>query len=98
MTTFRELVERGILAVGDGYRAKNEELGGDRPIFLRSAYLQDSRWELEKPDRFVVRSPAAFGDKVARLLDTVLTTKGNSLGRGIGLLAASFVLAITSVQ
>ncbi len=80
-TSFEQLVKSGKLAVGDGYRAKNDELGGDGAIFLRSAYLQDHGWILEEPDRFKTLDTAQFREKVARLHDTVITTKGNSLGR-----------------
>jgi type I restriction enzyme S subunit len=81
MTMFSDLVARGVLAIGDGYRAKNEELGGEGPIFLRSAYLQDRGWILDIPDRFIGAPPSGFGAKLAQSGDTVLTTKGNSLGR-----------------
>jgi type I restriction enzyme S subunit len=33
--TFGELISEGVLEIGDGYRTKNEELGGDGIIFLR---------------------------------------------------------------
>jgi type I restriction enzyme S subunit len=81
MTSFADLIDAGILAIGDGYRAKNDELGQDGPIFLRSAYLQDNGWMLDAPDRLSNPIVAQFGPKVARQGDTVLTTKGNSLGR-----------------
>ena len=95
MTTFSILVRQGILAVGDGYRAKKEELGGDGPIFLRSAYLQDSGWVLNDPDRFAVAATRSFGLKIAQLSDTVLTTKSNSLGR-LGLVNDMVVGAVYS--
>src|SRR5207248_2678 len=81
MTTFTELMREGVLTVGDGYRAKNEELGADGPIFLRSAYLQDNGWVLNSPDRLMSIPGKSFGSKIACVGDTVLTTKGNSLGR-----------------
>ena len=81
MIRFGDLVEQGVLAIGDGYRARNEELGIDGPIFLRSAYLQDCGWVLSEPDRISHAPQGGFGAKIARLGDTVLTTKGNSLGR-----------------
>lgn len=94
MTTFGELVDRGVLAVGDGYRAKNEELGDTGPIFLRSGYLQENGWQLSEPDR-LERPLNGFGPKVAMLHDTVLTTKGNSLGR-LGLVDSAVAGAIYS--
>lgn len=81
MTTFSDLLKGRILAIGDGYRAKNEELGDLGPIFLRSGYLQDNGWVLSEPDRISRQPTNGFGSKVAQLDDTVLTTKGNSLGR-----------------
>ena len=94
MPTFSELINSGLLAVGDGYRAKNDELGDDGPIFLRSAYLQDSGWVLSNPDRLASQRDD-FGPKVARIGDTVLTTKGNSLGR-LGFVDADVAGAIYS--
>lgn len=79
--TFAVLVRAGVLEVGDGYRAKNEELGGSGPIFLRAAYLQDIGFRLDQPDRFLTTDVRSFGPKVARLGDVVITTKGNSTGR-----------------
>ena len=78
---FEDLVRDGSLAIGDGYRAKNEELGGDGPIFLRAAYLQDSGFILDRPDRFLDLNIEKFGAKVSQLGDVVITTKGNSTGR-----------------
>ena len=79
--TFADLVRGGVLEVGDGYRAKNNELGGGGPVFLRAAYLQDSGFVLSDPDRFRSDDISSFGAKVARLGDVVITTKGNSTGR-----------------
>src|ERR1700732_3118299 len=79
--SFAQLVDSGALVIGDGYRAKNEELGGEGPIFLRSAYLQNRGWVLDKPDRFLRKETDRFGLKIAKVGDTVITTKGNSLGR-----------------
>lgn len=79
--TFAELRERGVLEYGDGYRAKNEELGGNGPIFLRAAYLQDAGFVLNNPDRFKAISQSSYETKASRLGDVVITTKGNSTGR-----------------
>lgn len=80
VSTFGELVTAAVLEIGDGYRAKNEELGGDGPVFLRAAYLQDAGFVMDKPDRFL-NSTAHFGSKIAQVGDVVITTKGNSTGR-----------------
>ena len=79
--TFSELRARGLLDFGDGYRAKNSELGGEGPVFLRAAYLQDSGFILDNPDRFIAQDVTQFGAKVSRVGDVVVTTKGNSTGR-----------------
>lgn len=79
--SFDDLVRGGALEVGDGYRAKNEELGGNGPIFLRGAYLQDDGFRITSPDRFLTQDVSNFGGKVARVGDVVVTTKGNSTGR-----------------
>ncbi len=78
---FSELVGAGTLEIGDGYRAKNNELGGSGPIFLRSAYLQNRGFRLSNPERFRTTALSRFGSKVARTGDVVITTKGNSTGR-----------------
>lgn len=78
---FQSLVRAGMLEIGDGYRAKNEELGGSGPVFLRAAYLQDDGFALSDPDRFASTDLARFGPKAAVLNDVVVTTKGNSTGR-----------------
>jgi type I restriction enzyme S subunit len=79
--TFADLVRAGLLEIGDGYRAKNEELGGDGPVFLRAAYLQDSGFILDTPERFLTTDARKFGSKLAAIGDVVITTKGNSTGR-----------------
>ena len=79
--TFESLCRAGLLEVGDGYRAKNNELGGTGPIFLRSAYLQDNGFMLANPERFISNQTVPFGQKLSQLGDVVITTKGNSTGR-----------------
>ena len=81
LATFAELIEEHILEIGDGYRAKNDELGGRGPIFLRAAYLQDHGFISDMTERFKVDSLDRFGSKIAQLGDVVITTKGNSTGR-----------------
>ncbi|WP_349370533.1 hypothetical protein [Salinarimonas sp.] len=93
--TFAELIRDGVLEIGDGYRAKNEELGGNGPVFLRAAYLQDSGFVRNMPERFQRTDFAFFGPKVAQLGDVVITTKGNSTGR-IGIIREPQVGAIYS--
>lgn len=93
--SFRQLIDDGVLEIGDGYRAKNAELGGNGPIFLRSAYLQDSGFVEHMPERFAKEDVRSFGGKVAQLGDVVITTKGNSTGR-VGVIRAAQVGAVYS--
>lgn len=92
---FDALVRAGTLEIGDGYRAKNAELGGDGLIFLRSAYLQDHGFVLSNPDRFQSTDVSTFGPKVSSLNDVVITTKGNSTGR-VGRIRSEQVGAVYS--
>ncbi|MCZ4103422.1 restriction endonuclease subunit S [Streptomyces sp. H39-C1] len=79
--TFADLIQRGILEIGDGYRAKNSELGGDGPIFLRAGRLTQGGWNWEGAERFHADLTAKVNSKLAQSGDTVITTKGNSTGR-----------------
>ncbi|QJS10804.1 restriction endonuclease subunit S [Streptomyces argyrophyllae] len=79
--TFAELMHRGILEIGDGYRAKNSELGGDGPIFMRAGRLTQSGWDWDGAECFHAELAAKVTPKMAKPRDTVITTKGNSTGR-----------------
>jgi type I restriction enzyme S subunit len=79
--TFAELMRRGTLEIGDGYRAKNSELGGDGPIFMRAGKLTQSGWDWEGAERFHAELATKVKSKLAKPGDTVITTKGNSTGR-----------------
>ena len=65
--------------IGDGYRAKLGELGGDGPIFLRAGALTQDGFNWSGLDRFDSACPVA--GKLGRPRDVVITTKGNSIGR-----------------
>lgn len=80
-TTFGELISAGVLEIGDGYRAKNEELGGDGPIFLRAGLVQDSGIDVTSAERFRAPLSPQIARKMSRPGDTLVTTKGNSTGR-----------------
>lgn len=80
-TTFASLVESKTLAIGDGYRAKNDELGGDGAIFLRAGLVTDTHFALADAERFLVHSSPQLTSKMAKARDVVVTTKGNSTGR-----------------
>jgi type I restriction enzyme S subunit len=79
--TFRELIQSGMLQIGDGYRAKNEELGGDGPIFLRAGQVTDATIDFNDVERFHAHLADRVASKMARPGDAVVTTKGNSTGR-----------------
>lgn len=78
---FSELINQGVLEIGDGYRAKNDELGGHGLIFLRAGHVRDTHIDFEGVDHFKVTDKSKFKGKLARLGDVVVTTKGNSTGR-----------------
>jgi type I restriction enzyme S subunit len=80
-TTIGALIEAHVLEVGDGYRAKNDELGGDGLIFLRSGHVADDRIEFSGTERFRTTDRGTFGNKVSRSGDVIVTTKGWSTGR-----------------
>ena len=51
-STFAELIDRGILEIGDGYRAKNSELGGQGPIFLRAGKVRPTHIDFSDVEHF----------------------------------------------
>lgn len=77
---FGDLISAGLLEIGDGYRAKNSELGGEGPLFLRAAMLTASGFEWDG-EHFRDSSDSALRAKMGRPGDTVVTTKGNGVGR-----------------
>lgn len=80
-TTFAKLADEGALEIGDGYRAKNEELGGDGPIFLRAGHVTDSHIDFSGVERFHAELEPRLRSKLSKPGDAVVTTKGNSTGR-----------------
>lgn len=78
---FSELIAQGTLQIGDGYRAKNDELGGAGIIFLRAGHVRDTHIDFDGADRFQTNDNSKFKEKVSRSGDVVVTTKGNSTGR-----------------
>jgi type I restriction enzyme S subunit len=79
--TFQELIDEGSLEIGDGYRAKNDELGGTGPIFLRAGHVSDTHIDFAGVERFHEKMRGRLGQKFAMPGDTIVTTKGNSTGR-----------------
>ena len=80
-TTFAELISEGALEIGDGYRAKNEQLGGDGLIFLRAGHVTDTHIDFDGVERFHAALEPRVQSKLAKPGDAVVTTKGNSTGR-----------------
>jgi type I restriction enzyme S subunit len=80
-TTFDTLVREHALEIGDGYRAKNDELGGDGLIFLRAGHVTDRRIDFSGVERFFTELEPRLLSKLAKPGDAVVTTKGNSTGR-----------------
>ena len=79
--TFQELIDEGSLEIGDGYRAKNNELGGTGPSFLRARHVSDTHIDFSGVERFHEKLWDRLGQKFAMPGDTIVTTKGNSTGR-----------------
>lgn len=80
-TTFSGLIGAKILEIGDGYRAKLDELGGDGPIFLRAGLLTSRGIEWGGGERFRSEAMPGIRQKLGFPGDTMVTTKGNSIGR-----------------
>jgi type I restriction enzyme, S subunit len=78
---FADLIQTKALEIGDGYRAKNSELGGDGPIFLRAGHVRDTHIDFEGVARFHRELAGAVAAKMSRRDDVIVTTKGNSTGR-----------------
>ena len=64
--TFADLIKSSALEIGDGYRAKNSELGGDGPIFLRAGHVRDTHIDLDGVDRFRRGLAGAVAPKMSR--------------------------------
>lgn len=80
-TTFAKLIHQGILEIGDGYRAKLDELGGNGPIFLRAGLVTEQGISWNEAERFRSDLIEAVKSKLGHPGDTMVTTKGNSIGR-----------------
>jgi type I restriction enzyme S subunit len=79
--SFQQLIDAGILQIGDGYRAKNSELGDGGPLFLRAGHVTDTHINFDGVDRFKSSLRIKVQPKMAQPGDTLVTTKGNSTGR-----------------
>lgn len=74
-----DLIERGVLLVGDGYRAKNDELTTTGLPFARAGNINDG-FRFDDADFFPVAQIKRTGNKVSEPGDVVFTSKG-TVGR-----------------
>jgi len=75
----QDLVSAGVLQIGDGYRAKNSELGGPGLPFIRAGNL-DNGFDTAGADILRHESVLRAGSKVSRRGDIAFTSKG-TVGR-----------------
>jgi len=74
-----DLIAQGALYIGDGYRAKNEELSSNGLPFARAGNI-DGAFRFEASDRFPREGLSRVGLKVSQPGDVVFTSKG-TVGR-----------------
>src|SRR5260370_30200777 len=74
-----DLIAGDQLVVGDGYRAKNEELGNQGLPFARAGNINEGL-QFVDADRFPVENLGRVGNKVSQPGDVVFTSKG-TVGR-----------------
>ena len=75
----QELIDRGYLQIGDGYRAKNSELSIDGIPFARAGNINNG-FLFEGADCFPVNDLEKVGEKRSCVFDSVFTSKG-TVGR-----------------
>ena len=74
-----QLINAGLLEIGDGYRAKNSELSTAGIPFARAANINDG-FKFDAADFFPLDVIGKAGNKVSRPGDVVFTSKG-TVGR-----------------
>ena len=74
-----DLIADGKLSIGDGYRAKNSELGSFGLPFARVGNI-DGGFNFDDVDRFPEEDLGKVGDKISQPGDVVFTSKG-TVGR-----------------
>jgi len=79
MHRVESLIARGILVVGDGYRAKNDELARAGLPFARVGNINNG-FHFVDADRFPPEDLGKVGNKISQPGDVVFTSKG-SVGR-----------------
>lgn len=78
-TLTSELIKAKSLQIGDGYRAKNSDLGSSGLPFARAGNINNG-FRFESADHLPHTYAARVGDKLSRPGDTVFTSKG-TVGR-----------------
>lgn len=74
-----DLIERGRLVIGDGYRAKNDELSSQGLPFARAGNINGG-FRFEEADHFPAENLHRVGNKISEPGDVVFTSKG-TVGR-----------------
>ncbi len=72
--TFQTLIDEGVLQIGDGHRAKLEELGGTGYPFLRSEFVGDRYISFDDAECFHEKLTPKLKAKLSHPGDTVITT------------------------
>jgi type I restriction enzyme S subunit len=75
----KALIEGGSLVIGDGYRAKNDELGSSGLPFARAGNVNGG-FRFDDADRFPASDLERVGNKISQPGDVVFTSKG-TVGR-----------------
>lgn len=75
----QDLIDQEKLVIGDGYRAKNEELSKEGLPFARAGNINNG-FHFDNADHFPLRNLAKIGNKLSRAGDVVFTSKG-TVGR-----------------
>lgn len=70
-----ELIKDKVLEIGDGYRVKNNEMDSEGLPFARAGNIKDG-FQFLNADILGKKSVVKAGNKVAKINDVVLTTKG----------------------
>ncbi|MBI2954379.1 MAG: restriction endonuclease subunit S [Chloroflexi bacterium] len=74
-----ELLRTGALYIGDGYRAKNEELSKEGLPFARAGNINNG-FLFNNPDCLPLQDSYKAGNKISQVGDVVFTSKG-TVGR-----------------
>ncbi len=73
--TTADLIDRGVLQIGDGYRAKNSELSVSGLPFTRVSNIDDG-FRFDDADHFPESDLVKVGEKISKPGDIVFTSKG----------------------